>query len=135
MQKIVSLSLILVAFFFFNSCKKIEGQGGSSTIKGVVNVKQYSLVGALVAEYPGVEIDVYIVYGAGKTFYNDKIKTSYDGSFEFNYLEEGDYTVFVYEDNNDIINYPGGSSAVLVTTSISGKKTTVDLGTIDTKKL
>ena len=135
MQKIISLSLILVASFFFNSCKKIEGQGGSSTIKGVINVKQYSLIGALVAEYPGVELDVYIVYGAGNTFYNDRIKTSYDGSFEFNYLEEGDYTVFVYEDNNDIINYPGGSSAVLVTTSISGKKTTVDLGTIDTKKL
>ena len=135
MQKIVSLSLILVAFFFFNSCKKIEGQGGSSTIKGVINVKKYSVVGSLVAEYPGAEVDVYIIYGEGNTFYNDRIKTSYDGSFEFNYLEEGDYTVFVYEDNNDIINYPGGSSAVLVTTSISGKKTTVDLGTIDTKKL
>ena len=89
----------------------------------------------MVAEYPGAEVDVYIIYGAGNTFYNDRIKTSYDGSFEFNYLEEGDYTVFVYEDNNDIINYPGGSSAVVVTTSISGKKTTVDLGTIDTKKL
>ena len=135
MQKIISLSLILVASFFFNSCKKIEGQGGSSTIKGAINVKQYNVVGTLVAEYPGAEVDVYIIYGAGNTFYNDRIKTSYDGSFEFNYLEEGDYTVFVYEDNNDIINYPGGSSAVLVTTSISGKKTTVDLGTIDTKKL
>ncbi len=135
MYKIISLSLILVAFFFFNSCKKIEGQGGSSTIKGVINVKKYSVVGSLVAEYPGAEVDVYIIYGEGNTFYNDRIKTSYDGSFEFNYLEEGDYTVFVYEDNNDIINYPGGSSAVLVTTSISGKKTTVDLGTIDTKKL
>ena len=135
MQKIISLSLILVASFFFNSCKKIEGQGGSSTIKGVINVKQYNVVGTLVAEYPGAEVDVYIIYGVGNTFYNDRIKTSYDGSFEFNYLEEGDYTVFVYEDNNDIINYPGGSSAVLVTTSISGKKTTVDLGTIDTKKL
>ncbi len=43
MQKIISLSLILVASFFFNSCKKIEGQGGSSTIKGVINVKQYSV--------------------------------------------------------------------------------------------
>ena len=135
MQKIISLSLILVASFFFNSCKKIEGQGGSSTIKGAINVKQYNVVGTLVAEYPGAEVDVYIIYGVGNTFYNDRIKTSYDGSFEFNYLEEGDYTVFVYEDNNDIINYPGGSSAVLVTTSISGKKTTVDLGTIDTKKL
>ena len=135
MQKIISLSLILVASFFFNSCKKIEGQGGASTIKGAINVKQYNVVGTLVAEYPGAEVDVYIIYGAGNTFYNDRIKTSYDGSFEFNYLEEGDYTVFVYEDNNDIINYPGGSSAVLVTTSISGKKTTVDLGTIDTKKL
>ena len=132
MQKIISLSLILVASFFFNSCKKIEGKGGSSTIKGVINVKQYSLIGALVAEYPGVELDVYIVYGAGNTFYNDRIKTSYDGSFEFNYLEEGDYTIFVYEDDNSV---PSGKSEVLVTASISGKKTTVDLGTIDTKKL
>lgn len=136
MQKIVSLSLILVAFFFFNSCKKIEGQGGSSTIKGKINVVKYSVVGTVVAQYPGAEVDVYIIYGSDTTaFYNDRIKTSYDGSFEFNYLEKGDYTVFVYEDNNDISNYPSGSSAVLVTTSISGKKTTVDLGTIDTKKL
>lgn len=132
MQKLISLSLILVAFFFFNSCKKTEGQGGSSTIKGVINVKEYSLIGALVAEYPGAEVDVYIVYGEGNTFYNDRIRTSYDGSFEFNYLEEGEYTIFVYEDNNSV---PGGKSEVLVTASISGKKTTVDLGTIDTKKL
>ncbi len=86
----------------------------------------------MVAEYPGAEVDVYSIYGVGNNFYNDRIKTSYDGSFEFNYLEEGDYTIFVYEDDNSV---PSGKSEVLVTASISGKKTTVDLGTIDTKKL
>ena len=132
MYKIISLSLIFATFLLFNSCKKVEGQGGSSTIKGLINVKQYTLVGTLSAEYPGAELDVYIVYGAGNTFYNDKTKTSYDGSFEFNYLEEGDYTIFVYEDDNSVAS---GKKEILVTTTIDSKKSTVDLGTIDTKKL
>ena len=131
MKKIISISLVLISILLFNSCSKVEGQGGSSTIKGTINVKKYSVVGTLVAEYPGAEVDVYIVYGEGNTFYNDRIRTSYDGSFEFNYLEEGDYTVFVYEDND---TNSSGTNEVLVSAKISGKKTIVDLGTIDTKK-
>ncbi|MEY3236096.1 MAG: hypothetical protein RI883_197 [Bacteroidota bacterium] len=132
MKKIISISLVLVSILLFNSCKKVEGQGGGSTIKGIIYEQKYSLVGTLVAEYPAVEKDVYIIYGSGNTFYNDRIKTSYDGSFEFNYLEEGDYTVFVYEDSN---TEPSGTNTVIVTTKISVKKSTVDLGTINTKKL
>lgn len=131
MQKIISISFVFLVIFLFSSCKKVEGQGGSSTIKGTINVQKYDFVGTLLAEYPGAELDVYIVYGEGNTFYNDRIRTSYDGSFEFNYLEEGEYTIFVYEDNNSV---PSGKSEVLVTAKIAGKKTTVDLGTIDTKK-
>lgn len=132
MKKLISISFVFLSILLFSSCKKVEGQGGGSTIKGVIYEQKYSVVGTLVAEYPAVEKDVYIIYGSGNTFYNDKIKTSYDGSFEFNYLEEGDYTVFVYEDSN---TEPSGTNTVIVTTEISGKKSTVDLGTINTKKL
>lgn len=124
---IVALSFI---GFFFNGCKKVEGEGGSSTIKGKIYEKKYNSVGGVIAEYNAADERVYIIYGEGSTFYNDDIRTSYDGSFEFNYLQPGKYTIFVYEDCNTC---PSGVKEVIVNTEITGKKSVVDLGTIEIK--
>ena len=37
--------------------------------------------------YPGATEDIYIVYGTGSDFADDKAECGYDGSFEFNYLQ------------------------------------------------
>lgn len=132
MKKLISISLISLVILIINSCSKVEGQGGTSTIKGKINVKKYNTVGTLIAEYDGADVDVYIIYGSGKTFYNDDVKTSYDGTFEFNYLENGNYTIFVYEDCNTC---GSGKSVILNEATITSKHSEVDLGTIDIKNL
>jgi hypothetical protein len=60
------------------------------------------------------------------------VKTSYDGSFVFNYLQKGTYTVFVYEDD---ATQPSGNNVIKQTFEITEKGQVVDLGTINTRKL
>lgn len=116
---------------FFSGCTKNEGVGGSSIIKGKITETKYNSSGVATATYPASDFDVYIIYGSGNTFYNDDVKTSYDGSYQFKYLEKGDYTIFVYE---DCITCPSGKKEILVSTTIENNGDTKDLGTIDVKK-
>src|SRR5258705_10122537 len=92
---ILSLIIVLLATIGY-SCKKEPGQGGTSTIKGKVYVKDYDANFQTVHDqYYGPDVDVYIIYGDGTT-YDDDYKTSYDGSYEFDFLQEGTYKVFAY---------------------------------------
>jgi hypothetical protein len=75
---------------------------------------------------------VYIIYGNESTFYDDDIKTSYDGSFEFRYLKKGNYTVFVYEDCSTC---PSGVKEVKIPVEITKNNQIVDLDTINVKKI
>ena len=115
-----------------NSCKKVEGPGGGAVIKGVIQEQKYNALGNVIAEYPAANQSVYLIYGTTDQFYDDDVKTSYDGSFVFNYLQKGTYTVFVYEDN---ANVPSGKSVVKETFEITDKGEVKDLGTINIKKL
>ena len=114
--------------FLFQSCTKVEGPGGSSSIKGKIHINVYDVAGNLINDYDAQDEDVYLIYGDENTFYDDDIKTSYDGSFEFNYLQKGNYQVFVYQDCNTCAS---GKEAVIVDVEITDSKTTTDIGTID----
>lgn len=46
----------------------------------------------------GVNEDVYIVYGNHEYGCDDKVKTSYNGTFKFPYLNDGNYKVYVLSD-------------------------------------
>ena len=62
------------------------------------------------------------------------MNASYDGTFEFNYLQPGKYTLYVYE---DVLPEPANADkqkAVIVTVEITGKKSSVDAGEIVIKK-
>lgn len=109
------------------ACKKVEGPNGSSTIKGTVIIQKYNSLGQITAEYEAQEEDVYLIYGETNTFYDDDTKTSFDGSFEFNYLQNGKYQVFVYE---DCASCGSGKQALITDVEITEKKSTQDLGTI-----
>ena len=113
--------------FLFQSCSKVEGPGGSSSIAGKIHVEVYDIAGTLINEYDAQDEDVYLIYGEDGTFYDDDVKTSYDGSFQFNYLQKGKYQLFVYQDCNTC---PSGKEAILVDVEITDKKTTTDVGTI-----
>lgn len=92
------MGLVFIAFALsFSSCQK-EGEGGTATIKGKVYAKNYDALGNLISEFYAPDEDVYIIYGSGSSFHDDRYTTTFDGSFRFQYLTKGEYTVFVYSD-------------------------------------
>jgi hypothetical protein len=109
------------------SCSKDEGVGGTATIRGKVIINDYNDdFSILLSEYNAAEEDVYIIYGDDKTF-GDQVETNYDGTFEFNYLLPGDYTVYVYsEDSSSSMLH---DTAVIKNITISRKDDVIDAGT------
>lgn len=128
-KKSLQLSLAVAGvMFFFQSCSKVEGPGGSSSITGKVHVNVYDAGGNLINNYDAQEEDVFLIYGEDGTFYDDDVKTSYNGTFEFNFLQKGSYKLFIYEDCNSC---PSGKAPVFVDVEITDNKSTVDVGTIN----
>lgn len=132
MKLFFSFSIFSLLLISFSGCKKVEGPGGSSTIKGVVHANVYDGAGNLINNYDIPKEDVYIIYGGGdETFYDDDVKTSYDGSFRFDYLEKGNYKIFVYE---KCTTCPSGKAIVMVDVEITDKKSEIVLDTIYIRK-
>ena len=132
MKKGILLLLSILVLSLSNSCKKVEGSGGGATIKGMIQEQKYNALGNIIAEYPGSDVDVYLIYGTTDQFYDDDVKTSYDGSFVFQYLQKGTYTIFVYEDD---ATQPSGKNVIKQTFEITEKGQVKDLGTINTRKI
>jgi hypothetical protein len=129
MKNVIFASCFLLSLF---GCKKVEGEGGSATIKGVVIEQRYNSLGNIIAEYPAPDQNVYIIYGDQSTFYDDDISTSYDGSFEFRYLQKGKYSVFVYEDCASCLS---GTKEKISNIEITKRDQIITLDTIFIKKL
>lgn len=128
MKKVVSI-LVIALTISITSCKKPAGQGGNSTIKGNVWAQKWNgSFTILTSEGPGVNIDVFIIYG-NETSYGDKISSSPDGTFEFKYLRPGSYKIYVYSKTSTTTN-PNGKVAVTVDAEITKKKQVVDIGRI-----
>ena len=133
-EKMKNIFLLVIIGLVITSCTKEEGQGGSASIEGFVYEYKLNILGDTISRYSAEDQDVYIIYGNEDTFYDDNIKTSYDGSFAFPYLQKGKYTVFVYEDC-PTSDCPSGKKEILHTIEITKKKQTVDLDTIDIRKI
>ncbi len=103
MKKMVKNFLFLcLLIFILSSCTKEPGTGGKSTIYGKVYVKEYnSTFTVLKDEYYGPDIWVYIIYGDDRD-YGDRIKTNYDGTYEFKYLRPGTYHVYTYSKDSTL---------------------------------
>lgn len=88
--------LLFPCLFVMTACKKEAGPGGTSTIKGRIHAdyynKNYSI---LTASGYAPDVDVYIIYGNEGT-YGNKQKTSFDGTYEFKYLQQGTYKIYTY---------------------------------------
>ena len=89
----------LTLIIFLSSCLKEEGLGGNAVIEGKVYVLDYNAeLTQKLGEFYGSNIDVYIIYG-NDSIYSDDFKTSYDGSYRFDHLRPGDYSVFAYSED------------------------------------
>lgn len=132
MKKYVLLFSLFITLIV--SCKKPEGEGGNSSIKGFVHVTNWnSTFSVITDDYPGADLDVYIIYGDDIT-YGDRIKTGPDGVFEFKYLRKGDYKIYVYSNDKDAFlggNLNPPDIAVYANATITKKKQQVDVGTIE----
>ncbi len=81
----------------------LEWDEGSSTIQGTVfevNYKNSSSYPNLEINYivPSKEQEIYITYG-NHTFYDERIRTASDGTFEFKNLIKGRYKIFLYSED------------------------------------
>lgn len=123
---ILYLVLLMTSSIAFFSCEKDEGFGGNSSIKGTVMLHQYNDdFSLLINEQPAKEIEVFIIFGNDPDI-GDRIRTNYDGYFEFRFLREGNYTIYYYSEDKD---HPEYEQKVEKLTQISvGKNSTADLG-------
>jgi hypothetical protein len=83
--------------------KSLEWDEGTSSIKGTVYVVNYlnsSTYPNLVPKdiTPAQEQEIYMTYG-NHPFYDERIRTSRDGSFMFQNLIKGKYKIFVYSED------------------------------------
>jgi len=112
-------------------CHQPEGEGGTSAIYGRVYAYNYNGSGVLQGEYFAPDEDVFIIYGSGDNYYDDSYKTSFDGSFRFQYLRPGTYTLFVYSDCDTC---DSGTVAVSQTVEITSNDQDVVLNDFEVRR-
>ena len=118
-----------IALFTFAGCKKEAGEGGTGVITGKVYINDYQN-GSLVGQHYAPDERVYIMYG-DNTIYNDDMDTHYDGSYSFNYLYPGSYTLYCYSDCNTCAS---GTEPIMKTVEISQEGEIVQADDIIIKK-
>ncbi len=127
LMKRYSVLGIFLLFLALSSCSKEAGEGGTSTITGKILINDYNSSGILINSYYAPEERVYIVYG-DNDIYDDVTRTHFEGSYQFKYLREGEYTIFAY---SDCLACPSGTEAVQVTVEITGRNETIEATEIE----
>ena len=104
------VALFLSIVFFMTSCDKDPGEGGTSSINGEVYkifTFQNSNTGNWDTSYYQLDAgkDVFIIYSDNQSeIYDDKFETDYNGRYHFEYLRNGEYTIYTYADSSDASN-------------------------------
>jgi hypothetical protein len=114
----------------------LDFDDGTAMIKGRVKVIDYVDASSwpnLVIEktYYATEQEIYLTYG-DHTYYDERIRSQFDGSFEFRELIPGDYLVFLYSDD---VEGESDKVALKFEVNITGFEQVVDLGEIVIEKL
>lgn len=127
-----SISLLLL----LPSCKKEAGEGGTSSIQGNVYAKYYNKNFTLLADSAyAPDIDIYIIYGDDFS-YGERKRTSYNGTYEFKYLQKGSYKIFAYSRDStgaykNFVNQYANDIAVIKEVEITKSKQTVKVPDIN----
>ena len=119
MNKLLIICAIALGFI---SCEKGPGEGGNSVIEGQVYKMSteeveitevdslgydttYVIIDTIKAPQLYVGKDVFIIYSDNEgRIYDDKFETDYNGRYHFEYLRQGDYTIYTYADSTDNSN-------------------------------
>lgn len=130
LKTIVSFFVLTCSVCLY-SCQQPEGEGGTGIIYGKVYAYDYSNSGVLLDDFYLADEDVFIIYGDEDNYYDDSYKTSFDGSFRFQYLQKGTYTVFVY---SDCTTCPSGVEALSQTVEITSSDQDIVLEDFEVRK-
>ena len=104
------VALFLSIVLFMTSCDKDPGEGGTSAINGEVYkifTFQNPNTGNWDTSYYQLDAgkDVFIIYSDNQSeIYDDKFETDYNGRYHFEYLRNGNYTIYTYADSTDASN-------------------------------
>lgn len=130
------LFLSSAILLMLNSCKKEAGEGGTSFIKGRVYAKYYNKNFTLLADSAyAPDIDIYIIYG-DEFSYGERKRTSYNGTYEFKYLQKGTYKIFAYTRDStgtyrNLVNQYANDLPVIQEVEITKNKQTVEVPDIN----
>jgi len=69
--------------------------------------------------------DVYLIYGEDHS-YSQRIRSNYDGIYEFKYLRPGDYTIYAYS-KDSTLTLVSGMYPVIRKVKIDNKRQTVEV--------
>jgi hypothetical protein len=117
---------ILVFCLSLISCSKEAGDGGNSTIYGKITAWDYNAEFTnLKGIYPAADEEVYIIYGDDFS-YSERVRTNYEGIYEFKYLRPGDYTIYVYS-KDSTLTMPSEMYAEVRNVTIDGNKKYVEV--------
>lgn len=115
--------------------KTADWNDGDGTIRGVVKLINYTNE----STWPNLiikditfaqEQEIYLTYG-NHTFYDERIRTQNDGSFEFNKLIPGAYKIFLYSED-----VSGGTEMITISrnATITEREQLIDVGEIIIEK-
>lgn len=136
MKSIYLLFLSIAFLLLLNSCKKEAGEGGSSFIRGKVYAKYYNKNFTVLADSAyAPDIDIYIIYGDDFS-YGERKKTSYNGTYEFKFLQKGYYKIFAYTRDStgtyrNLVNQYANDLPVIQEVEITKNKQTVEVPDIN----
>jgi hypothetical protein len=129
-QLLISLGFLCL----MTACKKEAGEGGNSVIQGKILERTYTAFPTIYSDKAALEKDVYIIYGDDNTTIDDRTRTSFDGSFKFEFLRKGKYRIFVYTEDTVLTNF-GKEVPIFLNAEIKKNKSEVNLPTVTTVNL
>lgn len=89
------LTVSLILFLVFVSCKKNEGLGGRATIKGDVFAYDINAAGMLQDSGWIQDQDVFLSFGSNSSL-DLRARTNEKGEYEFRGLQKGNYTLRIF---------------------------------------
>lgn len=137
-MKQILLVALSISMLIFTGCEREEGVGGKATITGkVLKMELREITEDTLALYYMPETRVYITYGDNLGV-DDDVRTHFDGTYKFEYLRKGEYTIYAYsEAYENRVDYRKINVPVIQKVTISDKKGTVtvpDIVVVEYKK-
>lgn len=112
-----------------SSCKKEAGEGGNSLVRGKIILREYTAFPILYTETEATDEDVFIIYGDDDNSIDDRTRTSFDGSYKFQFLNKGKYRIFAYTEDT-VLATLGQQKVVIQEVDITKNNSEVDVPTI-----